>query len=268
MFIPGQIYRRRELHQKYGGQPQGGISTPRNHNLIFLFTGETGHQYGYRDRWIEDGIFLYSGEGQRGDMTFIRGNKAIRDHIKKGEDLHLFKDVGGGEVQYLGQMVCTGCKDRRGPDLAGQDRRIIVFELTPVAALSPGVTDLDEDPEFWQESLEELRKKAMAAAATTPKTPRERKASAYARSKDVRKYVLRRANGVCEACGQKAPFLTAADRPYLEPHHVRRLSDGGPDDLRWVIGVCPNCHARAHYGKDRAEFNRRLGEIVGEKEVS
>jgi hypothetical protein len=28
VFSPGQVYRRRELHKEFGGQGQGGISTP------------------------------------------------------------------------------------------------------------------------------------------------------------------------------------------------------------------------------------------------
>jgi hypothetical protein len=35
-----------------------------------LFAGETGQQCGYRDRWSEEGLYLYTGEGQRGDMLF------------------------------------------------------------------------------------------------------------------------------------------------------------------------------------------------------
>src|SRR4051812_21567862 len=91
-FEPGGIYNRiRHIHDVYGGQRQGGISTPRLAPLIFLFTGETGDQYGYRDGPRADGIFAYTGEGQIGDMEFVRGNLAIRDHVKDGRDLLLFE---------------------------------------------------------------------------------------------------------------------------------------------------------------------------------
>jgi hypothetical protein len=42
MFKVGDIHKRTELHSKYGGQKQGGISTPVNHEFIMLFTGEQG----------------------------------------------------------------------------------------------------------------------------------------------------------------------------------------------------------------------------------
>jgi 5-methylcytosine-specific restriction protein A len=52
----------------------------------------------------------------------------------------------------------------------------------------------------------------------------------------------------------------------LEPHHIRRVADGGPDHPEWVIGVCPNCHRRAHYAEDKVEFNETLRQIVLERE--
>mgnify|MGYP003708158609 CR=1 FL=1 len=54
----------------------------------------------------------------------------------------------------------------------------------------------------------------------------ERKAVTHHRSHAVRMYVLRRANGHCEGCGAAAPSRTNAGRPYIEPHHIRRLTDG------------------------------------------
>jgi uncharacterized membrane protein YraQ (UPF0718 family) len=36
VFSPGRMYRRRELHEKFGGQRQGGISTPAKAPFIFL----------------------------------------------------------------------------------------------------------------------------------------------------------------------------------------------------------------------------------------
>ena len=32
MFIKGKVYVRREIHKLYGGQEQGGISTPADHD--------------------------------------------------------------------------------------------------------------------------------------------------------------------------------------------------------------------------------------------
>jgi 5-methylcytosine-specific restriction protein A len=56
--------------------------------------------------------------------------------------------------------------------------------------------------------------------------------------------------------------------PYLEAHHIRRLTDGGPDDPRFMIALCPNCHRQAHSGKDKLALNVRMLKIVEEKETS
>jgi 5-methylcytosine-specific restriction enzyme A len=100
MFVKGREYRRTNLHEQYGGQRQGGISTPADWPIVLLFTGETGEQYGYADNW-KDGVFFYVGEGQRGDMEFIRGNATIRDHIVNGKDLHLFSYVRKGHLMRV-----------------------------------------------------------------------------------------------------------------------------------------------------------------------
>ena len=266
-FVRGRIYRRRELHALYGGQRQGGISTPSGQPFVLLFTGKTGLQYGYQDGWSKEGIFMYTGEGTKGDMALVRGNLAIQDHVKDGKDIHLFEQVDRGRVRYVGQMICTGFHQRCALDADGNDRQAIVFELTPIDIFNQTVAsdDRDEDPTIWKESLDVLRKRAVASSAPG-RTPSERKMLVQYRSDAVKVYTMRRANGVCEACGQPAPFMTGAGRPYLETHHIRRLSDGGPDHPRWVIAVCPNCHRRAHYGNDKSDFNQKLANIAGDRE--
>ncbi|PYR06894.1 MAG: HNH endonuclease, partial [Acidobacteria bacterium] len=83
-----------------------------------------------------------------------------------------------------------------------------------------------------------------------------------ARSRAIHRYVLCRAEGTCEACGVPAPFTAALGSPYLEPHHIKRLADDGPDHPARVIALCPNCHRRAHYAIDARKFNGSLVEKV------
>jgi hypothetical protein len=72
---------------------------------------------------------------------------------------------------------------------------------------------------------------------------------AFRRNPNVIAEVLIRANGICEKCGNEAPFRRATDgTPYLEVHHIMRLADGGKDTVENAIAVCPNCHRELHYG--------------------
>ncbi|MEZ8028974.1 HNH endonuclease [Enterovibrio norvegicus] len=71
----------------------------------------------------------------------------------------------------------------------------------------------------------------------------------YSRSPEVVAETLERANGVCEECGEDAPFNRKSDgSPYLEVHHVIPLSQSGLDLLSNTIALCPNCHRKAHFG--------------------
>ena len=76
-FAKNQIYKRTDIHDKVGGQRQGGISTPSNSPFILLFTSEAGGNYGYQDGWNEESQFLYTGEGQVGDMNDIINTQKV-----------------------------------------------------------------------------------------------------------------------------------------------------------------------------------------------
>ena len=73
--------------------------------------------------------------------------------------------------------------------------------------------------------------------------------TAFLRNADVIVEVLKRANGICAVCSQKAPFLRRSNgTPYLEVHHWKRISDGVEDTIENAAALCPNCHREAHYG--------------------
>ena len=84
-FQVGEIYIRKDIHDEYGGQRQGGISTPSGYPIIFLFSGESGEQYGYDDGFQSTDLFQYYGEGRFGDMKMERGNSAIASHHQHGK---------------------------------------------------------------------------------------------------------------------------------------------------------------------------------------
>jgi 5-methylcytosine-specific restriction protein A len=260
MFVEGELYsRRNDIHERFDGQRQGGISTPANHPFVFIFTGKSGEQHGYEDGWKDEGVFLYTGEGQEGDMRFIKGNAAIRDHAQNGKDLLLFEALGKGRpLRFLGRFACQSWDTFRGLDRNKQEREAIQFHLVKLASEVELDGDQDfEPPEF--DDLAELRKKAFEAARPRQSPKWSDAPRAYReRSKAVRDYVLARAGGKCELTGKDAPFLTSSGAPYLEVHHTRRLADGGPDDPRFVAAICPTVHREIHYGENGKDLNDRL----------
>jgi 5-methylcytosine-specific restriction protein A len=262
--VRGSTYFRKDLVARYGGQLQSGIWTPKDFPAIFLFTGDSGKTYGYHDDW-KDGVFQYTGEGQNGPMTFTGGNKAIRDHRANGKDLLLFRDLGKGKgVRYEGLFECASWSVDQRPDKAGNDRQAIIFSLVPVTtdahAESLALTAVTEPAPA--QTLTILRAAAYEAAVSQQerKTPFQARQSWFRRSEAVKRYVLARANGRCEACELPAPFMKKEGGPYLEPHHTQRLADDGPDHPKWVGAICPNCHRRIHSGEDGKDWNTQLQE--------
>ena len=206
-------------------------------------------------------------------MQMTRGNLAITEADARNKELHLFEQVGDGLARYLGRAHYLGHHSAIGPDREGNDRKTIVFELE----LADGGSDANtsapdlrsvtplQQRGMWNESLASLRQKALTPA-TRSATLTERRATIRIRSEAVKVYVLRRAEGACEGCETPAPFLRPDGRPYLEPHHIRRLADGGPDHPRWVAALCPNCHRRIHHAADGDMFNQQVSERIGRLE--
>lgn len=156
----GALYNRREeIHGLLGGQRQGGISTPANSPFVILFTGEAGKQHGYHDFWDDDGVLHYYGEGQRGDMKFSGGNKAIAEHLANRKRLLLFQMMGHGRpYRFLGEFSFSGAYQKPGiVDTSGAYRNAIVFMLQPV----------ESDFEPFEKSVSEIIFPELTLEATT-----------------------------------------------------------------------------------------------------
>jgi hypothetical protein len=127
-FIPNHIYKRTALQDEYGGNRQGGIATSAKYPYIFIFTKPTAHKlHGYADRWENDKVFSYTGEGQSGDMRFIKGNLALREHINRGKRVFLFEYVQTGYVKFVSEMEVIDYDYFETHDTQGQLRLGIRF---------------------------------------------------------------------------------------------------------------------------------------------
>jgi 5-methylcytosine-specific restriction protein A len=262
-FVLGKTYQRwPDLNIPFGGGRQGGISDSAQAPVTFLFTGDSGERYGYEDRFDDEGTYLFSGEGQKSDMRFVRGNMAVRDHSVRGKALHLFRTIGKGKGQkYLGEFVYHGHDWVRAPDVEGILRNAIIFRLVPVARLEQLELASAVDDRAKDLTLQESRNRAIAASKVDgSQNGKEGSRTVYERSRAVRDYVLLRAAGKCELCEQPAPFRRNGGLPYLEPHHTTRVSDGGPDHPQFVAALCPACHREVHYGEHARTKNLTLME--------
>jgi len=142
-FEPGALYNRKiDIHERFGGQPQGGISTPASFPLLILFTGEEGKGHGYDDFWDDEGYFHYYGEGRYGDMELRSGNLAVADQPKTGKEILLFQSMGKGKpYRFVNRFDLDDFYTKEAvPDTNGNLRRAIVFKLKPFV-----IPDLERD---------------------------------------------------------------------------------------------------------------------------
>src|SRR5699024_9606444 len=136
---PGDEVRRRAVHRMYGGQQQGGISTPRSIDDVLIFTDpESGEEFGYdkHEGLREDGNYSYTGEGQVGDQSIDkRGNAALVRAAENGNFIRLFR-TRGVYATYVGAFTLGSPAywEKRIPDRDGAMRRGYVFNLEPIDA--------------------------------------------------------------------------------------------------------------------------------------
>lgn len=159
-FIPNHIYKRREeINKVYGGSWQGGICPSASYPYIFIFSGKSGHQHGYKDGWDNPNIFSYTGEGQAGDMKFTKGNLALRDHLLNGKRVFLFESEGRGYVRFIAEVEFYDADYFETHDTSGHLRLAIRFFFKRKGAylpLHPGLFDsvgIAHDPGLQEETI-------------------------------------------------------------------------------------------------------------------
>jgi 5-methylcytosine-specific restriction endonuclease McrA len=76
---------------------------------------------------------------------------------------------------------------------------------------------------------------------------REQTVARIVRDSGLARQVKEKAGYQCQICGQ-GPVELPDGSLYAEAHHLRPLSEEGPDVEENVVCVCPNCHVKLDYG--------------------
>lgn len=128
-----------------------------------------------------------------------------------------------------------------------------------------GYVDLSDyeptsDPAELEKRSRKLRKQKLQGRPRGSKKPAKTKKTqtTFLRDPYVVAYVLEEAEGRCELCGQKAPFVKKDGEPFLEVHHVKTLSNAGSDTISNAVALCPNCHRACHYSQERTSLADQL----------
>ncbi|MBK9801037.1 MAG: HNH endonuclease [Bacteroidetes bacterium] len=154
-FIPGHLYNRRaDIHAYYGGNWQSGICPSANFPYIFIFSGKSGKQHGYKDGWDNPNVFSYTGEGQAGDMKFTKGNLALRDHLKNAKRVFLFESQSGGMAKFICEVEFFDADYFETHDTTGGIRTGIKFFFKRKGAYLPVQPGLFDAPTIFPEPIE------------------------------------------------------------------------------------------------------------------
>lgn len=250
-FKPGDIIDKSKLCSVFRVGPQGGMRRSLRTNTLVIISDHT--KTIYEDRWIGD-IFHYTGMGLSGDqrLDFMQ-NKTLAESHTNGVNVHLFEVFDSGRYTYHGEIILAGEPYlEKQPDVQGDLRNVFVFPLKLKSA--------SKIPPISQEVLKKKGEKQQKIARGLTDAELEKRArysrkgvgsrevstKTYERNPYVIEYAKRRARGICQLCGNPAPFMDKVGLPFLETHHIEWLSNGGEDTIENTVALCPNCHRKMH----------------------
>lgn len=159
----------------------------------------------------------------------------IREAIKTYQMPQMRAAHSRGAVEYLAEIYSDNVSQP-------------IYELTDLPTLYEFIEDEKSEIEKARKLNHKQRQTRLKKSDPKPKKTIVSQ-TVFIRNPYVVAEVLERANGECERCNKKAPFLKDTDEsPYIEVHHKISLAEGGDDTVENAIGLCPNCHRHAHYG--------------------
>ena len=136
-------------------------------------------------------------------------------------------------------------------DIGCDTKAVDIYLETGYGPETKKLTDLAADFEIAiSTSLGDLSEERLERLRVAQTHPRKIVVSTevFVRNPDVVAEALFRADGFCQICRNRAPFIRKrSGSPYLEVHHIVTLADGGEDSIENTIAICPNCHRAAHY---------------------
>ena len=126
-----------DVGKKYGINRSGfgrGINVTDDAIILISSLIKDGTRYTYHDHFDVNGDFIYSGEGQNGDQTMTRGNRAIVEAAQNNKKIILIIKASPTEYMPQGEyyLVEYTVEDDTGED--GEQRKEYKFRLRKMSA--------------------------------------------------------------------------------------------------------------------------------------
>lgn len=244
------VFFKKELPKRNGGRfhvPKGFISSvnfPAGEQLVFSYKKEIIYL-----ATAKSGILATKNGSSSYPYYFLINIDSITEAQGRLEDFEV-------RLAELGVLVNVDRAGKKTPKrITSRGWPYIPVPKEHEAKCMEIIASLKSPDSFYsrvQESLRDSTEERDARLKSAPRKPKLKSVSVqvYERSPDVVAKRLIIANGICECCGKKAPFIRKCDdTPYLEVHHIVSLANNGDDTVENTAALCPNCHRRKHFGK-------------------
>lgn len=248
---PGDIIDNSELRNVFRVGSRGGMRRSLRTNTLVIISDHT--KAIYEDRWLGD-IFHYTGMGLSGDQRLnFAQNKTLAESNTNGVNVHLFEIFEPRKYMYRGEVYLASTpRQEIQPDMQGNLRKVYVFPLKLKSASE--IPPISQEVLKKKEEVQQKKARKLTDAELEKRARRSRKdagsrevsVKTYERDQYVIEHAKRRANGICQLCGNPAPFKDKRGKPFLETHHIEWLSKGGEDTIENTVALCPNCHRKMH----------------------
>lgn len=246
----GTILTNNQLMELFKVGNSGGMRKSKTNNCLVLISDHTRGIYD--DKWYGNEIH-YTGMGLEGNQSLdYMQNKTLYNAQMTGTILHLFEVFEQNQYTYQGIVeLLKEPYNETQEDINGRDRIVWMFPLTlknntPVISEKQFIgMDKRIEKEANKMNIQELKK--LAQKYSSKKVPTRTVVSdVHDRNVYISEYTKAMANGICQLCGNEAPFKDKQGIPYLESHHIVWLAKGGEDSIENTVALCPNCHRKMH----------------------
>jgi predicted HNH restriction endonuclease len=201
----------------------------------------------WHDKMVEEGgIVRYTFHPRRSIENATRKKLQLARHLDRTLRIAMTSS------RPIRAIVISGTRKDAGAKKTSVKRRL----LDPIAWSVEAFDEVNDrctlvrrkpQPSFidqWDEGTMYPKKKTVTSEVTE-------------RCPKIRRKALARANGYCQYCDTPG-FTTSDGNIFLETHHVKPLSEGGPDTLDNVVALCPNHHREAHHGATQGSIRQQL----------
>jgi hypothetical protein len=124
-----------EVEERFGIKISGfgrGINITDKSVVLISSIDKAKENFVYHDHWTEEGDYIYSGEGKKGDQVLSRGNKAIVDAADFGKRLYLFVKFSPKEYYFQGLFSLVNYTYEDDKDEDGNIRKEYKFRLRKI----------------------------------------------------------------------------------------------------------------------------------------